>query len=332
MSDVAADRLNRPLIGILAIVAAILVFSGQDAVVKLLSNSYSVWQIVFVRSVVATLLVVTFAAFAKGGVNLRTRRPGLQIYRGLLMLGSYTFYYLGIIAMPLVDGAAIFFASPLFITVLSIPLLGERVGVHRGLAVAAGFVGVVIMLGPGVELFRWAAVMPLLGALTYAYSAIVTRRLGETESSLSITFYTMTVFAAGSAAGSAVWVTQFSGGGVDANLVLRWVFPGAADLAVMALLGLVASIGHFCITHAYRVAPVSIVAPFEYTYLPWAALLGYLVWDDVPAPHTLLGLALVVGGGLYVMWREGRGRLRAARPLATAPSDIAPPPGPNPPG
>ena len=332
MSDAAAARLNRPLLGILAIEFAITIFSFQDAVIKLFSSTYSVWQIVFIRSVVAMLLVLAFAVVAGGWSDLRTRRPGLQVYRGLLMFGSYTFYYLGIIAMPMVDGAAIFFASPLFITVLSIPLLGERVGMHRALAVAAGFVGVVIMLAPGIELFRWAAVMPLLGAVSYAYSTIVTRRLGETDSSLSITFYTMAVFAAGSAAGSAVWTTLFTGGGVDANLAIAWGIPEATDFAIMAALGLVASLGHLGITHAYRVAPVSIVAPFEYTYLAWAALFGYLVWDHVPAPHTLVGLVLVVGGGLYVMWREGRDWRRAARPLATAHSDIAPPPGPNPPG
>ena len=216
--------------------------------------------------------------------------------------------------MPIVDGAALYLSAPLFTTIISIPLLGERIGVHRALAVVAGFIGVVVMLRPGFASFGVAAVMPLLGAACYSYCAIVTRRLGETDNSLSITFYTMIVFGVGSAAGSALGVALFpgaAGDGIDAMLIRAWSVPTVRDVAIMALLGLVAAAGHLGIAHAYRVTRVSIVAPFEYTYLAWVALIGYLIWGDIPASHTQWGLALVVGGGLYIMWREARARKSA---------------------
>ena len=312
MSGVSASaaRIDRPLYGILAINGTVIVFSSQDAVVKLLSESYSLWQIVCVRSIVASLLIVAVAFFAKGrGASLRSRRPGLQLFRGLLMFASYTLYYLGIVSMPIVDSAALFFSAPLFITLISIPLLGERVGAHRTVAVIIGFIGVLVMLRPGSDGFNVAAVFPLLGAAVYAYCATITRRLGDTESSLAITLYTMVVFGLGSAAGSAIGMALFpgvEGDGLDAMLVRAWTWPTGADLMVLALIGLVAALGHLGISHAYRITQVSIVAPFEYAYLPWVALIGYLVWGEIPASHTLWGIALVVGGGLYVMWREAR--------------------------
>ena len=318
MSGVSASvaRIDRPLYGILAINATVIVFSFQDAVVKLLSDSYSLWQIVCVRSIVASLLILAIALLAKGrGASLRSRRPGLQLLRGLLMFCSYTLYYLGIVSMPIVDGAALFFSAPLFITLISIPLLRERVGVHRTVAVVIGFIGVLVMLRPGFEGFNVAVVFPLLGAAVYAYCAIITRRLGDTDSSLAITFYTMVVFGLGSAVGSAMGIALFpgvEGDGLDAMLVRAGSWPTGADLTVMALLGLVAALGHLGISHAYRITQVSIVAPFEYTYLAWVALIGYLIWGEIPASHTLGGLALVVGGGLYVMWREVRARRSAS--------------------
>ena len=319
MSEGAAPaaRIDQPLHGILAINGTVIVFSSQDAVVKLLSDSYSLWQIVCVRSIAASLLILAIAILAKRrGASLRSRRPGLQLFRGLLMFASYTCYYLGIVSMPIVDGAALYFSAPLFTTLIAIPLLGERVGVHRIVAVAIGFIGVLVMLRPGVEGFNVAAVFPLMGAAVYAYCTIITRRLGDTDSSLAITFYTMIVFGLGSAVGSAVGIALFpgvEGNGLDAMLVRAWSWPTGADLTFMALLGLVAALGHLGISHAYRVTQVSVVAPFEYAYLPWVALIGYLVWGEIPASHTLWGLALVIGGGLYVMWREARAR-KSGRP------------------
>ncbi|MFP6744202.1 MAG: DMT family transporter [Alphaproteobacteria bacterium] len=309
MSGVATpdQRMNRPLMGILAIESTAFVFSFQDAVVKLLSDTYSLWQIVCIRSLVAGLILLTIVVAARGRVSLRSHRPGLQILRGSLMFASYTLYYLGIVSMPIVDGAALFFSAPLFITVISIPLLGEHVGIHRGVAVVVGFVGVLIMLRPGFQSFGVAALLPLLGAAIYAYTAIITRRLGDTDSSFAITFYTTVMFGLGGVIGSALGVMLFpnvEGAGMDALLVRAWTMPSAWDLAIMATFGATAALGHWGISHAYRIAPVSVIAPFEYTYLAWVALVAYLIWGEVPSDRTLWGMALVVGGGLYVMWRE----------------------------
>ncbi len=304
----SAERMNRPFVGILAIQFTALVFSFQDAVVKLLSSSYSLWQIVSIRSFIALLVILTIVAAARGRISLRSRQPGLQALRGTLMFASYTLYYLGIVSMPIVDGAALFFSAPLFITVISIPLLGERVGVHRTIAVVVGFIGVLIMLKPGFESFNITVALPVIGAAIYAYCAIITRRLGDTDSSLAITFYTTVAFGIGGVVGSAIGVTLFpgaEGSGIDALLARTWTMPGGRDLAIISLFGVTAALGHWGISHAYRIAPVSVIAPFEYTYLAWVALVGFLIWGEIPTDRTLWGMALVVGGGLYVMWREG---------------------------
>ena len=219
--------------------------------------------------------------------------------------------------MPIVDGAALFFAAPLFITLFSVPMLGERVGIHRTAAVMVGFIGVLVMLRPGFDSFDVAAVLPLLGAAIYAYCTIITRRLGDTDSSLTITFYTTVMFGLGGLIGSAMGVLLFpnvEGAGMDALLARAWTMPGGRELAIMMVIGVTSALGHWGISHAYRIAPASVIAPFEYTYLPWVALVGYLIWGEVPADRTLWGIALVVGGGSTSCGARRRSaRLRANR-------------------
>ena len=225
---------------------------------------------------------------------------------------SFTTYYLALTVLPLADAITLLYASPIFVTALSVGTLGERVGPHRWLAVAAGFVGVIVVLRPGSGSLDPAMILGVLAALSYAGMILFTRRIGKSESSSTMSFYAMLVFIGASgliglAVGNGAYDTQAH---ASAHFLLRaWAWPTWADFALIATCGLIAGFGFYCLSQAYRVAPPSSVAPFEYASLPWAVLWGFLFWLEVPGPATLAGIALVVGSGLYIIHREAiRGR------------------------
>jgi drug/metabolite transporter (DMT)-like permease len=211
------------------------------------------------------------------------------------------------------------FSSPLFLTALSILILGERASWRRWTAVAAGFAGVVLMLRPGSSVFEPAAILAVAGAFFYALGGVQTRRIGSTESASAMAVYTTLFYlAAGSLIGliGGRGLLATGGGsapvGSDAEpvhaslqfLLRSWAMPTGLDLGRMALLGVIAALGFYFLSQAYRVARVTTVAPFEYLAVPISVLLGYLVWGDLPTGYTIAGAALVVGSGLYVLRRE----------------------------
>lgn len=315
-SAVAPSRVDAPVKGVLCVIAGISVFSIQDVIIKSISGSYPVHEIVFFRSFVALPLLLVIAHFDGGLAQLRTRRPWAHILRGCAMLGSYTTYYLAIAALPLAMAVALFFVAPLLITALSHFLLGEKAQLRRWLAVATGFVGVLIMTRPASDAIEPAIFLAVLAALFYAISVIATRRLGATESGASLAFtVTLVYFAANGLLG--LWLGDGAlarDGHPSLEFLLRaWVFPSWRDLALLAACGLIAAFGFYFLSQAYRVAKATSVAPFEYVGLPLAALWGYLFWSEVPDRTTVLGVALIVGSGLYVLHRESvRGRRTAA--------------------
>jgi len=315
-ATVALGRVDAPVKGVLCVVAGICVFSIQDVIIKSMSGAYPVHQIVFVRSLVALAPLFVIAHLDGGLAGLRTRRPWAHLLRGGAMLASYTTYYLAIAALPLALAVALFFVAPLMITALSHLLLGEKAHLRRWLAVGVGFAGVVIMTRPGDGAIEPAALFAVLAALFYAVSAILTRRLGATESGPSLAFSATLVYLAANALlglslgdGALAQSTHPS-----LEFMLRaWAWPSGHDLALMALCGLIAAFGFYFLSQAYRLAPAASVAPFEYVGLPLAALWGYLFWSEVPMATTVLGVVLIVGSGLYVLHRESvRGRRVAA--------------------
>jgi drug/metabolite transporter (DMT)-like permease len=192
----------------------------------------------------------------------------------------------------LADCVALGFAGPLFMTLLSIPLLGERVGPRRWAALAAGFGGVLMMLQPSGASFSWPMLLPLAAAFTYALGVIASRQLSRTESTTSILFY------------YSLGVLLVTG----AVMPWQWVTPSWADLGIFALAGVVGSLGQLCLTQAYRYGEVSALAPLEYTALVWAVALGYVVWGELPGWPVLAGTALVITSSLYISHREARAR------------------------
>jgi drug/metabolite transporter (DMT)-like permease len=309
----AALRLDRPLSGIAYVVAGVTIFSIQDVIIKWLSGDYPVLEIVFVRSLVALLLLFPMAGL-RGGERLRVAKPFQQAFRGLLMFLSYTTYYLALAALPLAETVSIFYSAPLFMTALSGFLLGEHAGVRRWSAIAVGFVGVLVIMQPQGDL-SLAAMLALAAAVTYALSAIMSRRIGETDSAESMAISACLLYAvlAGSA-GLAFGDGVLGGTGrPELDFLLRaWSWPGMGDLLLFCVCGLVAAIGFTCLAQAYRVAPATAVAPFEYASLPWAVLWGWAIWSEIPSATLLAGIALVVGSGIYVFRREAiRARERA---------------------
>ncbi len=291
--------------GILALIAGIAVFSVQDLILKQLSGNYPLHQAMVLRSLVALPFHLAIVWWFDGRLST-VLSPGWpkMLARGFLGFLAYTAYYLGLATMPMAETVALYFTAPLFITLAAALFLGERVSPTSTLAVAAGFTGVLLIVKPGSEGFDLAALLPILGAFGYALYMVAARPLGRTETGAAMAFWGNLCFLLCALALSAVYG---SGSYADAShpslafLTRGWVMPGLTDLALMAACGVIAAVGLTLLTHAYRVAPSSTVAPFEYSFMFWAVLWGWLVWDEFPDATGWIGIAIIIGAGLIVI-------------------------------
>lgn len=283
------------------------IFSFQDVIIKLLSGTFPVHQLVFVRGVIGLPVLLLFIHFDGGLKTLKTRRPWFHFLRSGAMFGAFIFYYLSISKIALTTGIALFFTAPLFITALSIPILGEKVGPRRWAGVAFGFLGVLIMLRPGASSFEPAALLALTSALFYAASQVAARKAGATESATVMTFYANLAYII---IGGAMWYgfSFAEPGGTDgqvwAFLTRPWVMPTPLEAAMMGIIGLIAAIGFSIGTQAYRLGEANRLAPVEYTTLIWATVLSAIVWSQLPDPWTLAGASVIMAAGIFVLRRE----------------------------
>jgi len=292
--------------------AAMLVFSLNDMLIKSLSGGFALHQVMALRAVVALVFLLAVLVPLSGGYGqLRTRRPGMHALRGGFVFLANLCFFLGLAALPLAEAVALSFLSPFLITLLSVLLLGERVGPRRWASIAAGLIGVAIVLRPGTEAFQPAALLPLAGALFYALMQIVTRHIGGTESAASLTVSIQASFLVVSLAiGLALGDGRFAGGlHPSLEFLLRaWVVPGAADLGVIAALGVLSALGGWAISQAYRVSEAAFVAPFDYAAMPLAVFWGYAVFGEWPDAPAWAGIGLILGSGLVLIWREAAAR------------------------
>jgi drug/metabolite transporter (DMT)-like permease len=288
---------------IVSILLAMALFTAQDAIAKYLAEAgVSIWQLMFCRAFFAFLPILPLIHVRRGWAALRTRRPRDHLARALVAMATLLCFFYGVRVIPLADAYALSFTAPLLMTALSVPLLGERVGWHRWSAVAVGFVGVVVMIQPGAGVFEPAALVVLAGTLLYSFGIILVRGLSATEASLTIVFY-FSLF------GSLVSALALPFAGA---LPTDWRAGG-----LMVALGVVGGLAQLCLTRAYALAPVAVIAPFDYTAMVWAVLVGFIVFGDVPQPPVVAGAALVIAGGIYVIHREARrGAPGVARPKA----------------
>lgn len=280
--------------GIACMVAAGFMVSLQDAVTKWLTGGYPVGEVIFIRSLFVYLPVVLFV-WREGGVRcLKTRRPGAQVLCCLFTVIATGLFVLSLSLLPLAEATAATFTGPIFVTALAFPLLGERVGRHRWSAVVIGFAGVLLMLRPTGAAVQWAILIPVCAAFSGALRDIVTRRLTIDESTIAILFYS----------NLAITVLALF------TLPFGWRLPTAGDTALFAAAGFLLGIAYYLWIQAFRFSEVTVVMPFKYTMVIWAAALGYLVWGDLPDRFVIAGAALVVASGLYILHRETSQRSR----------------------
>lgn len=298
---------NEPVKGVLCLTAGIAIFSLQDLIIKLLSGEYPLHQAMVIRSLTALPLLLLLVAYDGGIGKLASARRWTLAIRGGLNVLAYTCYYLGLAALPIANSVALYFTAPLFITVLSVFVLKEEVGRRRWGAVIIGFIGVLVMVRPGTDVFDWAMLLPLFSGLAYGTSQVIARKIGDTEGAATMSFYSNGVFLITAGALAGVFGSgDFAGARHEslAFLMRGWVWPSPLDLGLMMACGVVAAAGLTLLAQAYRVAAAHTVAPFEYTALVWGTLYGWLVWRDFPTPGTWLGIGIIVGAGLYVLYRE----------------------------
>jgi len=285
---------ERSGVGIAFYLLAIGSMAFMDASAKWLVQSYPVGQVAFFRCLFAFLPIGVLVLHGGGLSALSTGRPAMHALRGVTMIAAIFLFFHALKHLMLAEATAIFFVGPLLMVALSVPLLGERVHRNIWVAVIIGFAGVLIMMRPAAEMLRVEACLALGAALFYALTMIATRSLTRTETILSILVYGNL---------TAVLVSAMS-------LPFSWVTPTMGDMGVFALMGLCGGLSTFYFAKACRYSRVSVLAPFEYTALVWAAGIGFIVWHEVPDLWVWLGTTVVVVMGLYV-WRDQTRRERS---------------------
>lgn len=286
-----AERLRDNRRGIYLMLLTTGLFTSLDATAKYLAQDYPVPQVLWARFAFHLVFVTAFLG-TRLSVTLRSRRPKLQMLRSLLMLVTTGMFFFAVRTLPLADVVAIMFVGPLFVTALSVPLLGDYVGPRRWSAVAIGFLGALVIVRPGGGVVQWIAILPILAALSHALYTITTRQLANHDLPMTTLFYT-------AALGAAV---------TTAFVPFFWVTPDASGWLLMALLGIFGAAGHLTLIKALGYASPVVVAPLSYASLIWSIGLGFSLFGDLPDGMTLLGAALIAGSGLYVFHRE-RARL-----------------------
>lgn len=302
---------NAPGLGIAFMMAGMFLISLNDMLIKGLAGDYPLHQIIMWRTGLGLCLTLVFLKLEGGFVLLRTDKPGLHALRALLVVFANSCFYAAIVIMPLATATALYFVAPLFVTLLSMPVLKEQVGPRRLLAVLAGFGGVLLMMGAqltgGVG---WAVVLPVLAAAGYAGMSVLTRKLGQASAASALAFYLQVAFLIVAAG---FYLVAGDGRFVDDTtpeslyfLLRAWTWPDDQDLPLLIGLGVLSALIGYSMSQAYRQAKASVVAPFEYVMLIFALFWGWLVFDEWPRASVFVGATIIIASGIYIFWREER--------------------------
>jgi len=269
----------------------------MDATVKWLGGIYPTTQIMFFRCAVALVPILVIVYLRGGLAVLRTGNRGLHLLRSLLGIGAMGFAFYAYSLMPLAEAVSIMHTAPLFMTALSVVILGEKVGLRRWTAVGVGFAGMLLVVRPGTDMLASGSLYMLLAAMLIACTTILIRHLGRIDDPVCITFY-------------------FTLCGVVVSLcgvlLQGWRAPPPADLGLLCLVGICGGLAQYLMTLGYRHLAVAILAPLRYLTIVFGGIIGYLVWAEIPDPWSLFGIAVIVGSGLYTLHREIALGLRGA--------------------
>ncbi|MER9729126.1 DMT family transporter [Mesorhizobium sp. M0217] len=278
---------NVLLAGILLMLAGDFMFALNDAMGKWLVASFSVGQVVLIRSIGAFIVLGPMIANQGAGRLFQMERPVLQILRVLATTVDTALFYAAVVYLPLADVMSFYMAGPIYVAALSHFLLGEKVGWRRWAAIMVGFCGVLIILKPSSAAFSQSSLFALVGSIAFAFAIILSRRLRGTSDTTLVTWQTIGTLLVGGVMTIGAWQT-----------------PSALDFGAMLLLGIVSCSAHLMITRALKLAPASTLAPLHYSLLLWAVIFGLAFFGDLPGPRILIGSAIVVLAGLFIFHRQ----------------------------
>ena len=279
--------LNNNIMGIIFMTLGMFCLSVNDVVVKGLNISFPVWEVIFFRAF-SGILVSFVLIFIFGWKSLKTKKPIRHFVRAFSAVGCVIFYFFGLKFLLLSENIAIVHSAPIFAALLAVPILGERLGIHRVTAIVIGFIGVIIIVKPATDVFKLVSILPLISALFMASVYLSTRSLMNTDSSIAIIFYYSL----------ALLITSIVFFPSD------FAMPNIVQLIPLMSLGGMGSFGHYFMSQAAKNAEVVVISPFEYSSFIFVGIMGYIFYNEVPSISIIIGGILIILGGVYIAYRE----------------------------
>lgn len=293
---------HQKLKAIAFIISAVGLATSQDAIVKYMTATFPAYETVAFRGLAALPFLLLWQLRSGGLKALNTPKMGLVMLRSLILCTAYFAFVLAIAVMPLANAVAIYFTMPFFMAAMVGKALGEKVPAYRWIAIAIGFIGVVITLRPGAAAFQPASLLALYSAFGYAVGQMMSRHLSQTVSPIVISnWQNMFYIVASVLIGACVYLAGYAGTDAMPSLTKSFQWPGAPEILNLLVLGLFSAVGATCFISAYKHAEANFVAPFEYTAMIWAVLFGILVFNDIPDFYTWVGAAIVIAAGLFML-------------------------------
>ena len=293
--------------GILLILSGMALFSIQDSLIKYIFEESALYELYFGRTLTALILLFIFLKFTSQKLVFKTHYPLLTCCRVICFFFGFSFFYISLTYMSLAMANALFFSSPFFISILAIIFLGEKVGIRRWIAILVGFIGVYIVLNPDFENFNYMKLAPVACALFYAISMTITKITSDKDNVYSQMFHLYI-----GAIGISILFFIFTGKGQFNTfsdptfqfITREWFTNPTYAWPYIVAMGFVAAVSFYCVFSAYSVASPSVVSLFEYSIIIWAIIIGYVLFNDVPTIRTFVGVALIIGAGVYIYLRE----------------------------